>query len=209
MPLSKDFGEQLHQRLLQGDPTAPSEVILTYLEPLTRRLRQRFPDVKDDTIIQDAVTDALFQYVKSPGRFDLAKSSLSSYLTMAARGDLLNALARERRRAARQVPLEAVAEAALPGNTLREDEQPEASSEEQMAASKLMHCVLQQVPDLRDREILELMLAGERKTTRYAGLLEIEDRSEAEQRKIVKRHKDRLKKRLQRLGVRSREQKTQ
>lgn len=208
MPLSRDFGEQVHQRLLQGDPTAPSEVILAYLEPLTQRLRQRFPDVKDEAIIQDAVTDALFQYVKSPGQFDPGKSSLSSYLTMAARGDLLNALARERRRAGRQVPLEAVAEGALPGNTLREDEQPEASTDEQMAASKLMHCVLQQVPDLRDREILELMLAGERKTTRYAGVLQIEDRSEPEQRTIVKRHKDRLKKRLHRLGVRLRDETT-
>jgi len=208
MPLSKDFGEQVHQRLLQGDPTAPSEVILAYLEPLTRRLRQRFPDVKDETIIQDAVTDALFQYVQSPGRFDPAKSGLSSYLTMAARGDLLNALARERRRAARQVPLEAVAEAALPGNNLREDEDPAASAEDQVAASKFVHRVRQQVSDLRDREILELMLAGERKTTRYAGLLQIEDRSEDEQRRIVKRHKDRLKKRLQRLGVRLREETT-
>lgn len=208
MPLSKDFGEQVHQRLLQGDPTAPSEVILAYLEPLIRRLRHRFPDVADETIIHDAVTDALFQYVQSPGQFDPRKSNLSSYLTMAARGDLLNALARERRRTARQVPLEAVAEAALARNTLRGDDAQEASAGDRVAASQLMHCVLQQVPDPRDREMLKLMLAGERKTTRYAGLLEIEHRSEAEQRRIVKRHKDRLKKRLQRLGVRLREETT-
>ncbi len=207
MPLSKDFGEKVHQRLLQRDPTAPSEVILAYLEALTRRLRQRFPDVKDETFIQDAVTDALFQYVQSPERFDPAKSSLPSYLTMAARGDLLNSLRREQRRAARQVPLEAVAEATIPRNNLREDENPEASAD-RMAASRLMRCVLQEVSDPRDREILELMLAGERKTTRYAKVLQIEDRSEGEQRKIVKRHKDRLKKRLQRLGVRLREETT-
>lgn len=209
MPLSKDFGEQVHQRLLQGDPTAPSEVNLAYLEPLTSRLRQRFSDVKDETIIQDAVTDALFQYVQSPERFDPAKSSLPNYLTMAARGDLLNALARERRRAARQVPLAAVAEAALPGNTLGEHETQGSAAEDRMAASQLMHHVLQQVPDPRDREMLKLMLAGERKTIRYAGLLQIDTRSEAEQRRIVKRHKDRLKKRLQRLGVRLREETTE
>jgi len=208
MPLSKDFGEQVHQRLLQGDPTAPSEVILAYLGPLTRRLRQRFPDVKDETLIQDAVTDALFRYVQSPGRFNPTKSSLSSYLTMAARGDLLNALARERRRSARQVPIETVAEAALPGNTLRGHEDVKALAEEGMTASPLMQRVLEKVPDPRDREMLKLMLAGERKTIRYAGLLQIEHRSEAEQRRIVKRHKDRLKKRLQRLGVRLREETT-
>lgn len=208
MPLSKDFGEQVHQRLLEGDPTAPSEVILAYLGLLTRRLRQRFPDVRDETIVQDAATDALIQYVQSPRRFDPAKSGLASYLTMAARGDLLNALARERRRAARQVPLEAVAEAALPGNTLGEDESAGSAEEDRMAASQLMHHVLQQVTDPRDREMLKLMLDGERKTTCYAGLLQIEDCSKAEQRRIVKRHKDRLKKRLQRLGVRLREETT-
>jgi|SRR3990172_6665826 len=208
MPLPRDFGEQLHQRLRQGDPAAPSEVILAYLEPLNRRLRQRFPWVQDETLIQDATTDALFQYVQSPERFDPTKSSLSSYLTMAARGDLLNALARERRRSARQVPLETVAEAALAGNTLEEDESPGSAEEDRMAASQFMHHVLQQVPDPQDRELLKLMLAGERKTIRYAGLLQIEHRSEAEQRRIVKRHKDRLKKRLQRLGVRLREETT-
>jgi RNA polymerase sigma factor (sigma-70 family) len=208
MPLSRDFGEQVHQRLLQGDPTAPSEVILAYLEPLTRRLRQRFPDVQDQTLIQDAVTDALFQYVQFPGRFDPTKSNLPSYLTMAARGDLLNALARERRHSSRQVPVEAVAEAALPGNTLVKDESPGSAAEDRMVASQVMHHVLQQVPDPRDREMLKLMLAGERKTIRYAELLQIERHSEAEQRRIVKRHKDRLKKRLQRLGVRLREETT-
>jgi RNA polymerase sigma factor (sigma-70 family) len=208
MPLSRDFGEQVHQRLIEGDPTAPSDVILAYLEPLTRRLRQRFPDIQDETIIHDAVTDTLFQYVQSPGRFDPAKSSLPSYLTMSARGDLLNALARERRRAARQVPLAAVAEAALGWNTLGEDEMPESAEEDRMPAPQLMQHVLQQVPDPRDREVLKLMLVGERRTGRYAGLLKIEHRSEAEQRKIVKRHKDRLKKRLQRLGVRLREETT-
>lgn len=205
MSLSKPFGEQVHQRLLQGDPTAPSEVIVAYLEPLTRRLRRRFPDVKDETIIHDAVTDALFQYVQSPERYNPTKSSLSSYLTMAARGDLLNALARERRHAARQVPLETVAEAALARNTLQESE----DSSESMAASPLLQVILQEVSDPVDHELLEMMLTGERKTAPYARVLGITDRSETEQRKIVKRHKDRLKKRLRRLGVRLREQRTQ
>ncbi|HXG36822.1 MAG TPA: sigma factor [Dehalococcoidia bacterium] len=204
MPPTKDFGEEVHQRLLQGDPTAPAEVIIAYLEPLIRRLRRRFPDVADETIIHDAATDALFQYVQSPGRFDPTKSSLTSYLTMAARGDVLNALARERRRATRQVPLETVAEAALARNTLQESE----DSSESMAASPLLQVILQEVSDPADRELLKMILTGERKTAPYARALGITDQSEAEQRKIVKRHKDRLKKRLRRLRVRLREQKT-
>jgi RNA polymerase sigma-70 factor (ECF subfamily) len=78
-----------------------------------------------------------------------------------------------------------------------------------MAASPLIQVILQEVSDPVDRELLEMILTGERKTAPYARSLGIADRSETEQRKIVKRHKDRLKKRLRRLGVRLREQTTQ
>lgn len=199
MPASKDLGEEVHQRLLRGDPTAPSEAILAYLEPIGRRLKGRYPGVRDETLIQDAVTDALVQYVQFPQRFNPTRSSLLSYLTMAARGDLLNALARERRRAAREVPLETVAEAALARNRLQEGED---SSE--LTASRLMQVIRENVSDPVDRELVDMMLSGERSTTPYAKALGISDRSEAEQRRAVKRHKDRLKKRLQRLKVRSR-----
>lgn len=196
MPLSKDFDQQLHRRLLRGDPTAASDVILAYLQPLFRRLRQRFPHIEDETLIQDAATDALFQYVQSPERFDPTKSSLFSYLMMAARGDLLNALARERKRATRQIPLKAVANSALARNTTIEENE---VAEDPMIVSPRVQAILQHISDPVDRGLLEMMLAGERKTASYAQVLGITDQSEAEQRKIVKRHKDRLKKRLQRL----------
>jgi hypothetical protein len=43
-----------------------------------------------------------------------------------------------------------------------------------------------------------------RKTAAYAEILGIQDRNTLEQRKLVKQHKDRLKKQLERLGARRR-----
>ncbi len=49
-----------------------------------------------------------------------------------------------------------------------------------------------------DRQLLELLLEGERHTQAYAHLLQIEGLGLAQQRQIVKRHKDRLRLRLKR-----------
>jgi RNA polymerase sigma-70 factor (ECF subfamily) len=43
-------------------------------------------------------------------------------------------------------------------------------------------------------------MAGERKTEAFAKVLEIESKSPEEQRREVKRHKDRIQKRLERYG---------
>jgi RNA polymerase sigma-70 factor (ECF subfamily) len=206
MSLSREFGEGLHQRLLGGDPIASSELVLAYLDPLIRRLGRRFPTIADITIIHDAVTDALLQYVQFPQRFNPAKASLDGYLSMAARGDLLNALRKERRRMTRQVRLESVAERELRGNSLVERDNEDASSEALVSASQLMRRLQREISDPRDREVLQLMLEGERKTARFANALAIHNLSEGEQRRIVKRCKDRLTKRLQRLGVKLREE---
>jgi hypothetical protein len=58
-----------------------------------------------------------------------------------------------------------------------------------------LSCLL---PDEVDQEILLLMMEGVRDTHAYASVLDLSKRSPEEQAKIVKRHKDRIKKRLQR-----------
>ena len=72
-----------------------------------------------------------------------------------------------------------------------------------------MQQVFNTITDPRDRRLLQLLRAGERKTAVYAEVLGIQDRDAMEQRKIVKQHKDRLKKQLERLGVKLREQASQ
>jgi RNA polymerase sigma-70 factor (ECF subfamily) len=192
-----DHDEQLHASLLAGDPTAPSQVILAHLDPLTRRLRGRFPDIRDETLLLDAATDALLDYVQSPSKFDPSKSSLTTYLTLAARGDLLNALAKSQRRSSRQVSIEIVAEPEDIGN-IPEEGDPAEQVADLTAARDLTDAMLKLITEQRDRQLLALMVDGERRTEPYARLLGISHLDEGEKRRTVKQHKDRIKKRLQR-----------
>lgn len=54
------------------------------------------------------------------------------------------------------------------------------------------------LPDPRDMEMVGMMMAGVRENILYAELLDVTDKPLEEQRSIVKRHKDRLKKIIQR-----------
>jgi hypothetical protein len=49
-----------------------------------------------------------------------------------------------------------------------------------------------------DREVVELMATGERRTERYAVILRLTDQPPSVQRREVKRIKDRLRKKMQR-----------
>lgn len=197
----EEFAETIHSRLLQrDDPTASAELIGAYLEPLIDRLERNphFRQLSDKTLISDAVTDALLDYAENPERFDPKKSSLITYLTMAARGDLLNLLNREQRRFQREK--EIVAQFKANRNTLQEDSAQDVLQDDH-TYQKLMEQVLSEFPDAIDRQLLPLILDRERKTAAYIEILGIQHKSQIEQTRLVKQHKDRIKKRLQRLGV--------
>lgn len=207
----EEYNGQLHQRLIQGDPLAPSDLTEMYLEEVVRRLRLRAGTVTDETLLLDAATDALLTYAQQPTKFDPSKSSLLNYLTMSALGDLRNMLARDRRRKRREVPLEDVEHSLSDENSLVEEiddallERYGVTTPEDKAA--LQRKIEEEFPSIRDRQLLFLMLHGERRTVAYSALLGIQDRDPKEQRRTVKRHKDRLTKRLQRLRGKLNEQK--
>jgi hypothetical protein len=65
---------------------------------------------------------------------------------------------------------------------------------EQRIAAKLLPIVT----DPTDRQVLNLMLDGVRETGAYAAILGITERPIAEQQRIVKQHKDRIRKLVRR-----------
>ena len=206
---------ELHQRLVEGDPLAPSELVEAFSEELVRRVRARAQITNDDFIVYDAVTDALLVYAQQPTKYNPAKSGLLTYLSMSAYGDYLNMLARERRRDKREVPLEYVEHRLSVGNNLIEDLLIEDVLDTVMEREgiltpeeriRLLQQVSERFPDPQDRQLLNLLLLGERKTAAYSAILGILDSDKNEQRRIVKRHKDRLSKRLKRLGEKLRDQ---
>jgi hypothetical protein len=182
--------------LLRRDPTAPSDLAATYLAPLVGWLRQTFPR-DDDALLETIADDLVLDLAEYPERYDPDRLPLERYLRMAARGDLKNAQDAVRRRAARWTSLEGVELLPSARNSRWADTTDlagrvaDALDDERLAAM-LAHLVG------RDREVVELMLDGERRTTEFATILGLQDRPLDEQVREVKRAKDRLKKKMQR-----------
>jgi RNA polymerase sigma-70 factor (ECF subfamily) len=198
---------QLHARLLGKDPSASSDLANVYLPELVARLARAFRNV-DGHLVEEAAIDAVLDVAQHPTRYDPARSSLRAYLYMAARGDLRNKLQHEQRRRRREVSL---AEEDAPRvehllqtrNPSREDaEDPALQAERQGALKPGLSRVLDAAFTPREREIIELIQHGERRTSTYARCLGITHLSPSDQRREIKRVKDRLLKRLRRLAPR-------
>lgn len=187
----------LHARLVAGDPTATLDSIERWLPELIRLLALRFPRAagEDEHIIATAGIDALLDYTRNPQRYNPQQSSLGHYLFIIAKRDLLNALRPVDRRRESEVPIDAV-ELFLPD----ENRYVEDQAISKVDATAVWEGVMAEITDPVDRQILRLLLEGEWSTTAYAKILGIEHLSEREQRAVVKRHKDRISKRLERLG---------
>ncbi len=175
----EELAGQLHQRLLQGDPLAPSELAEAFLEELVRRLRLRARYVHDDDLVRDAATDALLDYAQHPSKFNPDKSSLLSYLTMAAHRDLLNMLDREKRKRRHEVNLlEGVEHDPSSGNSMIEgieawwEQYGFASPQEK---DDLLRKVFELFSEPQERKVLELIICGERRTSAYNQVLGIEN----------------------------------
>ncbi|MFA5400901.1 MAG: hypothetical protein WC359_10700 [Dehalococcoidia bacterium] len=194
------YADQLHQRLLQHDPVAPADFAETYLEELVRRLRARAGSVVDETLVRDAATDALLDYVQHPSKFNPKKSAIFTYLTMASYRDLQNMLVKEKRRGRREIQIQDVEISTDDGNNIVELDNPILDNMSEMEIKDLLGRVAEIFPDARDRALLDLMIDGERRTIKYCSILGIQSLSADRQRKIVKQHKDRITKRLRRLG---------
>lgn len=192
---------QIHERLLAGDPIAPAELAEEALDALVEELRMRYPRLKDADLPADAATDALMDYIKRPEQFDSEKRGLWGFLVMAAQRDLQNVLARSGRRNQKEISLNHVEVEAMAGNKETEEEKAGA----RIDAERMRGRIAELFEDPIDQKLVELVIENERSTRAFARALGIEDLSEAEQRKQVKQHKDRIKKRLQRYGERFRE----
>ena len=185
----------LHARMLGGDPLATAEVAEQFLGPVLSNLKRRFPNLHDDQWRDEAAVDSIVAYFRQPGRYQPDKLGLAAYLTMSAAGDLKNKLAAERRRTAK---LRETAVELLPENRNTFREQPQNEN-----LPPLADWLEGLFDDPADREAASLVLNGVRATERFAAVYGLTKLPIGEQRKRVKRHKDRLKKVLQRHGAES------
>ncbi|MER3421189.1 MAG: hypothetical protein C4290_12015 [Chloroflexota bacterium] len=199
-PLDREEEARLHQRLLTGDPTVSDAAAHVLLPRIYAALRRRRPEVRDEHLLEEAAATAILEYLARPDKYDPSKLPLTSYLVMAADRDLLNLLQRERRHQLRVVSLDDVEHAFVAWN----DEQDDADAIELppgLTREQVLQALRDKVQDERDRQVLYLMVVvEERRTEVYARVLGIEHLPWPEQRREVKRVKDRITKALRRLG---------
>jgi DNA-directed RNA polymerase specialized sigma24 family protein len=189
----------LHQRLCSGDEVASSALAELFLPVLTKGLSRKYPNLSDPSWVPTACADALMNYFAVPGKYSPERGKLLTYLWKSAEGDLLNLLAKERRRAVRQIS-EQVVEFRLADR--------EVSTEPMMPPDVELESVAETSPSVQramgllnspeDRQFVELMMSGIRATEEFAKVLRISDLPSSEQGGIVKRNKDRIKKTIQR-----------
>lgn len=175
------------------------------LEPLVESLRTSYPSLPDPALVDQAAADAVLSYAERPTQFDPSQRGLFGYLKMSARGDLLNAIAADARRGRHEVTLEDVE---LPSSgrkkVLITSERAIGVDDEvvdMLMTQRLMKQVRAAVDSPADAAALQMIIDGERRTDRFAAVLGLGDLSPVEQTRAVKRHKDRLKKRVQRLSL--------
>ncbi|MEO8287943.1 MAG: hypothetical protein ABI670_16060 [Chloroflexota bacterium] len=188
--------QAIHLRLLAGDPTASYDCVVFWQPILERHLNANYAPVyrRDPQMIEAAALEAIFNYTAAPYKYNPERSGLGTYMQLSARGDLLNALSREKTESAKASSLDAVELFVSDGKNLEE------SALERIDAGALWEKVMLEITEPLDRQVLVLMLTGERTTAAFADVLGVSYRPETEQKAIVKRCKDRLSKRLTRLG---------
>lgn len=187
-----DAAADLHRRLAAHDPTAPADFAEAVLDPLLAYLRAKEPSADDHHRVE-AAEEAVLSVIRNPAVYDPARGELPAFLRMAARRDLENIRAKEWRHQRKREVRDCVELAAPDGNSLAgvpSFDDPELAP------------LVAALPDA-ERQVLDLMRTGERRTEAFAAVLGLGGRPAAEQRREVKRVKDRLTKRLQRMRTES------
>lgn len=188
---------ELHARLLQADPTAPADLVSQYLNPLLASLRRAFPGV-DDQLLETKAHDAILDVGERPATYHPDRRSLAGYLLMDARGDVLNALKSERLRTSHILPLDDVELRPPARNTLWLETANPDDMVAKAATSERVEAVRGYF-DEQEWEVVQLIGEGERRSEAFAEILGLQAWPREQRDREVKRVKDRLKKRLQRV----------
>lgn len=193
--MNEEFLQTLNERLLNDDVIAPAQFAEAALNLLLPTLERKWPKLSDESVLIEAANDAILFHIKNPQKYDPTKASVSGYLTMIADRDLKNSLAKRKRQKKREMAIDDVELLKFPGN---KDYESEILSRTQV--EELMPKIKEAFPDPVDQQLLELVINRVRETAEYAKVLAIENSPVEEQRREVKKAKDRIKKRLSRLG---------
>lgn len=188
---------ELDERLRSGG-MAVSAILAALLLPALKRRFRRWSNL-DPHVVESLIGERVAAYLFEPERYDPDKSPLLAYLWQDINGDLRNELSAQARRREREVP-------DSPSVELFDRERNPGVEEEALdavdpfdAPAELVQAAREEAARLneQDQELVKLISEGVRETAAYAELLGIRHLPVEQQRKEVKRHKDRLKKSLE------------
>lgn len=176
-------------RQLVADPTTFGPFSELVLDPLAAAMARQFPTTDPDEAFSAAV-DTLMWFSLNATRYDLARSSLPAYLRMVARGRMLNRRDAERRHREGKIPWDAIEHDVSDRNDPVDDDRPSFDS-------PALRDAIAALSDA-DRQVVEMMKEGERRTAAFAEVLGFTALPPDEQEREVKKAKDRIKARLKR-----------
>ena len=194
-------GLRLHQALGSPAATATWDFARAYFPHLTAWLRAMDPRAPAD-LCEEAVVETIYSLLSNPDQFNPTKGkTLLNFLRLSARCDLLNLLRREARHRHENLDENSVAFASSAGKFIGKDKGPlqtlcdgEDEQERQRLLEKLYASLT-----ATERVVLDLMLSGVSANEVFVRAMEIPHLPLEEQKRQVKRVKDRLHKRIQRM----------
>ncbi len=193
--------DEKYQSLLGNSPTAFAEICERILPHLVAFLRNQFPQQASHHLEMVAI-DVLLRFRAEPKKYDPQKLNLAAYLRMAARGDMLNLLDKNRRRERRLAALEDLSIEPMENSIDDHFALDEWLAQYTDLSHKEVLAALEAELAPQDIDVLMLMLEGVRETDRYAQVMGIANQDKNTRRREVKRTKDRLIKQLRRFGQR-------
>jgi len=189
----------LHRALIDGDPVAPKRLADAYLERLYRIMRKTFPFLSEETL-RDVTSDALLALIRHPDRYNSNQSSLLNYLTHIARYHACSVLRHSLRQQQHLTFVGGLVELdqMAANNQWQLAETAEHFADPDSLPPEVEALLYEILPSPQDRQIWELICEGRTDYADYAAILGITHLQGAEQKSMVKRHRDRVQKRVKR-----------
>ncbi|ASS49914.1 MAG: hypothetical protein A3D31_10065 [Candidatus Fluviicola riflensis] len=192
---------ELHMAVQDKKDIALSKLDKLYGPKIVQILKYKYQTAarRDEMLLLEAVNEALLGYYNNPGTFNPEKYKLFSFLLVAADRDLQNILLKEQKHLNRKDLPEDVE---LQENFWNTIIKPRGSTDDTIQIEETMTAIQNLLeslfPNERDVILAYMVLASERETEPFSEVLEIEGLTKSEQRDEVKKHKDRIKKVLER-----------
>jgi DNA-directed RNA polymerase specialized sigma24 family protein len=203
---SRSWQDELFKRIVDKDPIAFPELCEQAIPHLVAELEAGFGN-RDPHLILSVTHDLLIQFQQNPSLYNPTKASLFTYLRMAARADMKNAIEKHGRHARRFQLVEDpdVELSHLDRNIEQQDDELEwLRQHTDHSPQEIIDLARDELDDI-ERLVAEMIyVEGIRETARFAEVMGLTHLDEVTQRREVKRMKDRIKKRLARLGDRMR-----